>query len=199
MKRFLIPLMLLTLAVSVFADDGAVDPKKIYDKLDPAIYHRRGIDVEPGVTYVEGGIMFRGIAYDNTNGRAVLIATNEADIERLILLSSVQEGRKAPTLILLAPQPSEKATTNGTLPHLQSLSMSLDAAPLATVAKLYGDITGKKVVVDKDVSAALSFNARLVTLAEAATVVEDVLKDAGFVITPVGTNTVRISRKAGDK
>ncbi|MEI6809309.1 MAG: hypothetical protein WCN95_11365 [bacterium] len=199
MKRFLIPLMLLTLALSAFADDDAVDPKKIYDKLDPSIYQRRGIDVEPTVWHTETGVVFSESTIVVTNSSAVLIATNMEDLLRLMQINQERTGQgKAPIPIQLTPQ-CEKEFATGTLHTAESndalSSIHLDGVQLADVAELYGDITGKKVVVDNGISARLSLEAKRVTHPQAAAAIEKALSDAGLVITPVGTNTVRISRK----
>ena len=94
--------MLLALALSAFADDDAVDPRKIFDKLDPSIYRIQYSDYEPvvrqsgtTVTYSETNVIFPESTPVVTNGSAIPIATNWEDwwakIPFLHTTSSVQE------------------------------------------------------------------------------------------------------------
>lgn len=150
-----------------------------------------------------------GSVHAETNPPAFHVATNQAGLERLMQINAERAKRgEAPNPVQVSPELDEQLVAGGTLPPSEGgdglVGLEFKNTPLPFVAEQYADYTGKKVVIDKDVSTgrstALSLAVdKLMKKAEAAALIEKALADSGLVVVPVGTNTVRISRKNNDK
>jgi len=234
MKQLSIPLMLLALAFSAFADDDAVDPKKIYDKLDPNIYRRRGIDVKSGVTHFETN----GVSYEEVDHRETVRKINErleslhvvpdedVDLretvtrinEQLEGLRLYHESTVTHTETGVVFSESHTFVTNGSaaflatnlvdLVHLIEINQErteqgIVSIPIHLTTQLRDDFAYGMLLTTNGSNAVGSSRFRdesqRATLLDAVAAIKRALAEGRLVITPVGTNTVRISRKAKDK
>jgi hypothetical protein len=117
------------------------------------------------------------------------------------------KGAKGPPLpIPLTPDMDAQLVKEGVLPPVGDrgqdalIAFRFKNTPLSFVAEEYAKYCGKKVVVDKNVSAAMSVGTdKPVPKAQAALLIENALADAGLLVVSTGTNAVKIIRQRGDK
>ena len=135
-----------------------------------------------------------------TNSPPHLVATNEVEFARYMKLNRqrMRKGLKS-IPIKLSSGLDEALVADGTIPSDEEpdgFSFRFHNTPLPYVLDQYKSLTGKNILVEEGLSAAISFSTdKTVSKAEAIALIEQALALKGIILIPVDKNTVRVQRQ----